>query len=124
MRVAVTDGGVNCSAWVDGEVATTEMMRKPRFRFLFTRDEYVLAHVQVMPREEAEARARALYSQDDSEAIGVHVADGDLLLLALLSEELAARVIAYRPTLRTQVERFRANREAALESWRAALEKP
>lgn len=91
-----------------------------RFGFPFTREELVRAQMQVMPREEAEAVARAVYDQDAPEVIGVHVADGNLLLLALLSEDLAARVVAYRPALREMIERFRQDTEAALAEWRTA----
>ena len=85
----------------------------------FTRDEYVRAQMQVRPREESEALAARLF--DDPALIGAHLMDGDLLLLAMLSEELAARVVAFRPSLRAQVERFRQDRERALASWKAAL---
>lgn len=85
----------------------------------FTRDEYVRAQLQVRPREEAEALASRLY--DDPALIGATLMDGDLLLLALLSEDIAARVAALRPSLRTQIEVFRTDREKVLEGWRAAI---
>jgi hypothetical protein len=88
----------------------------------FTRDEYVRAQLQVRPREKAEALARGLF--DSPELIGAHLMDGDLLLLALLSEELAARVVAWRPSLRAQAEAWRGDPQRTqriLESWRAAL---
>jgi hypothetical protein len=44
--------------------------------------------------------------------------DGDLLLLAALSEEIASRVVAYRPKLKDLVQRVRADPEAFLRSWR------
>ena len=88
----------------------------------FTRDEYVRAQLQVRSREESESLAQRLF--DAPEVIGAHLMDGDLLLLAMLSEALAERVIAFRPSLRPQVERFRQNREQALKSWRAALADP
>ena len=85
----------------------------------FTRDEYLRAQMQVRPREEAEALTRQLF--DAPETIGAHLMDGDLLLLALLSNDMAARVVALRPSLRARVERFRRDPEEALESWRAEL---
>jgi len=85
----------------------------------FTRDEYVRAQLQVRPREEAEALASRLF--DDPALIGATLMDGDLLLLALLGEDMAARVIALRPSLRTQVEVFRTDREKVLAGWRAAI---
>ena len=85
----------------------------------FTRDEYVRAQMQVRPREGSEALAARLF--DDPTVIGAQLMDGDLLLLAMLSEELATRVVAFRPSLRTQVERFRLDGERALVSWKAAL---
>src|SRR4051812_2940146 len=87
----------------------------------FTRDEYVRAQLQVREREEAEALARGLF--DSPESIGAHLMDGDLLLLALLSEDLAARVIAWRPSLSAQVEEWKSDprkTQRILESWRAA----
>jgi hypothetical protein len=85
----------------------------------FTRDEYVRAQLQVRPREEAEALASRLF--DDRALIGATLMDGDLLLLALLSEDMAARVVALRPSLRTKVVEFRTDRERVLEGWRAAI---
>jgi hypothetical protein len=88
----------------------------------FTRDEYVRAQLQVRDRDEAEALARGLF--DSPELIGAHPMDGDLLLLALLSEELAARMVAWRPSLRAQVEALRADPQMIqrfLESWRAVV---
>ena len=85
----------------------------------FTRDEYVRAQMQVRSREASEALASRLF--DAPEVIGAHLMDGDLLLLALLSDELAARVTAWRPSLRAQVEEFRRDPERTLESWKAAI---
>ena len=85
----------------------------------FTRDEYVRAQLQVRQREEAETLASRLF--DDPALIGATLMDGDLLLLALLSDDMASRVIALRPLLRTQIEVFRTNREKVLEGWRAAI---
>lgn len=88
----------------------------------FTRDEYVRAQVQVRPRAEAEALAARLFNAP--ELIGATLMDGDLLLLALLSDELAARVVGWRPSLRVQVETLRADPHRVartLESWRAAV---
>lgn len=97
-----------------------EMPRQePRFQFPFAREEYVRAHLQVKPRKDAEALASELFDQDPSEVIGFHVMDGDLLLLAALSEYIASRVVAYRPKLRDLVQRVRADPEAFLKSWRA-----
>ena len=83
----------------------------------FTRAEYLEAQLQVRSRQEAEAVTAGLFDPDP-DRIGVTLADGDLLLVALVSDELAKRVIAYRPRLRDLVERFRANRDAVLASWR------
>ncbi len=93
--------------------------QEPRFQFPFTREEYVRAHSQVKPREDAEALASGLFDQSPSEVIGVHVMDGDLLLLAALSDEIASRVVAYRPKLRDLAQMVRADPEAFLKSWRA-----
>ncbi|HLL47184.1 MAG TPA: hypothetical protein VK399_10780 [Longimicrobiaceae bacterium] len=93
--------------------------QEPRSQLPFTREEYVRAHLQVKSRKEAEALASGLFDQSPPEVIGVHVMDGDLLLLAALSEEIASRVVAYRPKLRELVQRVRADPEAFLRSWRA-----
>jgi len=85
----------------------------------FTRDEYVRAQLQVRSREEAEALAGQLFN--DPALIGATLMDGDLLLLALLSQDMAARVVALRPSLRTQIEVFRTDREKVLEGWRATI---
>jgi hypothetical protein len=86
----------------------------------FTRDEYVHAQMQVRSREEAEALTARLF--DTPVLIGAQLMDGDLLLLAMDSEELADRIVAFRPPLRAQVERFKRDRARVLESWKAALD--
>ena len=85
----------------------------------FTRAEYVQAQMQVHPPAEAEAHAARLY--DAPERIGATLMDGDLLLLALVSDDLAGRVIAFRPSLGATVRVFRQHRERALREWRSAL---
>jgi hypothetical protein len=90
------------------------------FHLPFTRDEYVRAQMQVRPRTDAETLATPLFDRD-SGLIGVHVMDGDLLLVALLSPEHARRMIVYRPSIRPVVERLSQDPAAALESFRAAL---
>jgi hypothetical protein len=76
--------------------------------------------MQVRPRTDAETLAAPLFDRA-SGLIGVHVMDGDLLLVALLSPEHARRMIAYRPSIRPIVERLNQDPAAALESFRAAL---
>ena len=44
--------------------------------------------------------------------------DGDLLLLAALSEAMAFRVLAYRPALADLVRMVRADHDEFLQSWR------
>ena len=87
-----------------------------KFGFPFTREEFVRAHAQVRPRSEAEMRARRIYDPGP-ELIGVTVMDGDLLLLALLSAEIAERVVAYRPQIRELVQLVRADPKRVIESW-------
>ena len=87
-----------------------------------TREEYVRAQLQVRSQQEADALATQLF--DSPTLIGAQLMDGDLLLLALLSEELATRVISWRPTLRREIESLRADpqrTQAMLASWRAAV---
>jgi hypothetical protein len=88
----------------------------------FTREEYVRAHLQVRSASEAESLASGLFDTQAPEVIGVHVMDGDLLLLAALSDEIASRVCTYRPSLDTLVRRVRADPEGFLKSWRADTE--
>jgi len=82
-----------------------------RFGLPFTRDEYKRSLRQIKPEEEAEFLTRVIY-EPDPEAIGIGISDTNLLLLAALSEDVAQRVIAYRPKLRDQVLWIRENREA------------
>jgi hypothetical protein len=82
-----------------------------RFGFPFTREEYKRALRQVMPENEAEFQTRVIY-EPDPEVIGFGVADTNLLWLAALSDDVARRVIAYRPQLRDAVLRIRENPES------------
>ena len=82
-----------------------------RFGFPFTRGEYKRALRQIRTEEEAKLRVRLLYEPDPAA-----IADLDLLLLAALSEEIAARVIEYRPRLRDLLERVRDDPKAFIES--------
>jgi hypothetical protein len=85
----------------------------------FTWEEYLRAQLQVRPRDHAEVMARRLF--DTPGMIGAHLMDGDLLLLALLSEDLAERVVTFRPALRRPVEESRQDPAATVEMWKAAL---
>ena len=58
---------------------------------------------------------------DAPEIIGAHLMDGDLLLLSMLSEELAARVIAFRPSLQGQVDAARRDPAKTVREWKAAI---
>lgn len=94
-----------------------------RFHIPFTREEYKRALLVTMSEEEAELLARQIY-EPDPETIGINLMDGDLLLLASLSEDLAARVVAYRPELADFVRLLREDPEAFREEWRAQREPP
>lgn len=74
-----------------------------RFGYPFTRDELKRALLQVHPEEEAESLVRLVY-EPDQEAIGVTTTDVELLLLAALSPDVAARVVEYRPGLRQRAQ--------------------
>lgn len=89
-----------------------------RFGFPFTRDEFIRAHLLVDSREVAEAMAYPIYSPEPGEFIGVSVMDGTLLLLAALSDAVAERVVAYRPGLKGEVERIRADPKRFIDSLR------
>ena len=75
-------------------------------RFPFTREEYTRALLQVMPPEEVSAIMNSAFA---AETIGINIADGDLLIIAALSDEMGERVLTYRPALREMVQRVRAN---------------
>ena len=84
-----------------------------RFGLPFTREEFKRSLQPIMPEDEAEFQARVIY-EPDPEAIGIGIADMNLLLLAALSDDVAQRVIAYRPKLRDAVLRIRENPKAFL----------
>ncbi|HEU4556484.1 MAG TPA: hypothetical protein VFS20_01500 [Longimicrobium sp.] len=81
-----------------------------RFGFPFTREEYKRALRQIFPEDDADFQTRLIY-EPDPEAIGIGIADFNLLLLAALSDAVAERVIAYRPKLRDAVLRVREDPE-------------
>lgn len=81
-----------------------------RFGLPFTREEYKRALRVIAPADEAEIQTLAIY-EPDPETIGIGIADLNLLLLAALSDDVAQRVIAYRPKLRDEVLRIRENPE-------------
>jgi hypothetical protein len=82
-----------------------------RFGFPFTREEYNRALLQARSEEDAELYARLVYEPDE-EVTGITFADFDLLLLAALSPDTAARVTQYAPRLRERVREIRADPEA------------
>ncbi|HEX6750862.1 MAG TPA: hypothetical protein VF092_26480 [Longimicrobium sp.] len=88
-----------------------------RFSLPFTREEFKRSLQFMMTADEAEVRTRILY-EPDREAIGIWIADLNLLLLAALSDDVAQRVIAYRPELRDAVLRVRENPEAFTAAFR------
>lgn len=79
----------------------------------FTREEYIAAQSLVRPRRVAEQRAAVLFTRDP-DVIGITVMDGDYVLLALVSDELAERMIAARPRIAELFRWARANREEFL----------
>ena len=74
-----------------------------RFHLPFTRDEVLRAESLTGRREHAELVVRMIYDEPDEETTGVTIMDGSLLYLAYLSEDVARRVIEYRPSLRPEV---------------------
>jgi hypothetical protein len=94
-----------------------------RFGLPFTREEFKRSLQFMMTADEAELQAALLY-EADPEAIGIWIADLNLLLLAALSDEVAQRVIAYRPGLRDAVLRVRENPEAFVAAFRRAPPAP
>lgn len=93
------------------------------YRLPFSREEYVAAQALVRSREEAERRAVPLFTRDPN-VIGITVMDGDYVLLALVSDELAERMIAARPRITELIRRARGDREEFLRSFRDAVEAP
>jgi hypothetical protein len=93
------------------------------YRMPFSREEYVAALALVRSHEEAEQRAGPLFTRDPN-VIGVTVMDGDYVLLALVSDELAERMIAARPWLAELIGWARTNREETLRSFRDDVEAP
>ena len=94
-----------------------------RFRVPFTRDEMLRAHTLLGDREHAELIVHAIYDPDE-ETTGVGIMDFSLLLLAYLSDDVARRVVAYRPSLRQEVEQVRSDPEGWLESIRRLNREP
>ncbi|HEX8242297.1 MAG TPA: hypothetical protein VF541_02330 [Longimicrobium sp.] len=82
-----------------------------RFGFPFTREEFKRSLRFIMPEDEAEFHTCVIY-EPDPEASGMGIADLNLLLLAALSDDVAQRVIVYRPRLRDEVLRVRQNPDA------------
>jgi hypothetical protein len=76
--------------------------------FPFTRDEYSRALLLINPPELADMLTAALYDASPGR-IGVTIMDGDLLLLAALSDEMGERVVAFRPSVRKMVRTIRAD---------------
>ena len=93
------------------------------YRLPFSREEYVAAQALVRSHEEAERWAGPLFTRDPN-VIGVTVADGDYVLLALVSDELAQRMIAARPWLAELIRWTCANREETLRAFRDDVEAP
>jgi hypothetical protein len=112
----------NCDRWSTVEMMADTLPFGNRYGFPFTREEFVRAQLLIYTREEAEAAAAHIYDDaPERETMGVHVMDGTLLLIALLSDDLAARVIEYRPAVRETFDYVRANREAFLMELRASV---
>jgi hypothetical protein len=93
------------------------------YRLPFTRDEYVAAQSLVRPRVQAEEQANRLFTRDPN-LIGITVMDGDYVLVALVSAELADRMIAARPRIAELVRRARANPDEVLRAYREGLRGP
>lgn len=83
----------------------------------FSREEYIAALALVWSRKEAEQRAGPLFTRDP-DLIGITVMDGDYLLLSLVSDALAERMIAARPRLADLIRRVRADPQEFLRSFR------
>ncbi|HEX8903692.1 MAG TPA: hypothetical protein VF771_02480 [Longimicrobiaceae bacterium] len=94
-----------------------------RFGFPFTREEYKRSLRQVLPEAEAEAQTGVIYDPDP-EATGFGIADTNLLWLAALSDDVAQRVIAFRPRLRDEVLRVRQDPQAFIAAFRSGPSPP
>jgi hypothetical protein len=83
-----------------------------RFHVPFTREEMTRALLLTLPDSAAVSQIVDQIYSPDQETTGVAVTDGTLLVLAALSDDVARRVIAYRPSLTAAVEKIRADPEA------------
>ena len=90
------------------------------YRLPFTREEYIYAQAQIRPREQAVRRAAMLF-EPSPEVIGITLMDGELILVALVSDELAERMKRYRPAAAELIDRCRANRDEVLRQWRESI---
>lgn len=90
------------------------------YRLPFTREEYVLAEAQIRPREQAERRAARLFDRSP-DVIGISVMEGEIILVALVSDELAERMKRYRPSAAEIIDRCRADRDEVLRRWRESV---
>jgi hypothetical protein len=109
---------------LEGEGVMADTAQDPNpYRMPFTREEYIAAQSLIRPRRVAEQRAAVLFTRDP-DVIGITVADGDYVLLALVSDELAERMIAARPRIAELFRWVRAHREEFLSSFRDDVEAP
>ena len=94
-----------------GPVMSDTLPYGNRFGFPFTREELKRALLQTRSAEDAEFFVRMVYEPDE-EVIGVTTTDVELLLLAAVSSDVAARVVEYKPRLRERVQVVQADPEA------------
>jgi len=100
----------------------TDTAQQPVLRqFPFTREEYIAGQALVRTRAEAEDQAARLFDPRP-DVIGITVMDGDYVLVALVSDELAERMMAARPRIAHLVRHAQANREEFLREFRRSLE--
>lgn len=89
------------------------------YRLPFTREQYVAAMSQVTTKRDAEERAARLF-EPQSDLIGVTLMDGEYMLLAILSPEIALQIISTRPRLAAEITRAQKHRDDFIAAWRSA----
>lgn len=94
---------------------TPESNPKP---FPFTRQELTDAFRLILADDVVEVMMEEAYGKGDVLRGGVQMMDGTYYLLAALSPELAARVVAYRPDLAEAVRRVRRDPQGYIEAMR------
>lgn len=88
-------------------------------RLPFTRDEYLSVVSKVVTGQEAEQLAARMY-EPHPDLIGITLMDGDYLLMAAVSADIADRLSSMWPRLSEAISWARANPDVVIAGWRSA----